>query len=300
MNNLRLLKDKKIISILVGDTTFEALKINNSDTDIKISMPRLSGQALRNISNKFGLFIPDEEPQKDRWQYLNDLLDYCIENNKVSDLLLFLFSKEQFKLKDELLKLTPQNIEYAYNKITKSILEQINALLYFNDKELIKKHNTFIIKKIGETINPNIPSIQKIDRAYIIDLSNRAMEDIQNKNFDSALTKSRTLVEEVFCYVIEKKHETPSGKGNINKYYKQVKNLYNMHQSKEADIQIKELLSGLEKILSSISNMRNINSDAHGVGAKRFNIKDYHARLFVNSATTMADFILSVSENSNQ
>lgn len=45
--------------------------------------------------------------------------------------------------------------------------------------------------------------------------------------------------------------------------------------------------------------MRNINSDAHGVGSKRFNIKDYHARLFVNSAMTMADFILSVSENSN-
>ena len=72
-----------------------------------------------------------------------------------------------------------------------------------------------------------------------------------------------------------------------------------MHQSKDADRQINELLSGLEKILSSISNMRNINSDAHGVGSKRFNIKDYHARLFVNSAMTMADFILSVSENSN-
>lgn len=43
--------------------------------------------------------------------------------------------------------------------------------------------------------------------------------------------------------------------------------------------------------------MRNKGSDAHGVGGKRININDYHARLFVNSAMTMADFILAVSEH---
>ena len=31
------------------------------------------------------------------------------------------------------------------------------------------------------------------------------MKDISDGNYDSAITKSRTLVEEVFCYVIEKK-----------------------------------------------------------------------------------------------
>lgn len=36
---------------------------------------------------------------------------------------------------------------------------------------------------------------------------------------------------------------------------------------------------------------------SHVVGARRINISDYHTRLFVNSAMTMADFVLSVSEN---
>lgn len=46
------------------------------------------------------------------------------------------------------------------------------------------------------------------------------------------------------------------------------------------------------------SGLRNANSDAHGLGTKRkFNIKDYHARLLVNSAMTLSDFILSVAEN---
>ena len=47
---------------------------------------------------------------------------------------------------------------------------------------------------------------------------------------------------------------------------------------------------------SAIAEMRNKNSDAHGVGAKRINIDEHHARLFVNSSMTMADFIISVQQ----
>ena len=123
------------------------------------------------------------------------------------------------------------------------------------------------------------------------------MKDITDGNYDSALTKSRTILEEVFCYVIEKKGENPSDKGDIGKLYNQVKTLYNMHQHKDMDKRINGLLSGLEKICSAIADMRNKVSDSHGVGAKRINIKDYHAHLCVNSALAMADFILAVSNN---
>jgi hypothetical protein len=53
----------------------------------------------------------------------------------------------------------------------------------------------------------------------------------------------------------------------------------------------------LEKIVSSIAEMRNNNSDAHGVGSQRISISEHHARLLVNSAMTMAEFILSVGNN---
>lgn len=54
------------------------------------------------------------------------------------------------------------------------------------------------------------------------------------------------------------------------------------------------LISGLNKVISFIAEMRNKNSDAHGVGKRRVAIHDYHARLAFNSAATVADFILSV------
>ena len=66
---------------------------------------------------------------------------------------------------------------------------------------------------------------------------------------------------------------------------------------KGVDNRINSLLSGLEKIIQSIIEMRNINSDAHGVGSKRINLEEHHARLFVNSAVIFSEFIIAVYKN---
>lgn len=293
-SKFELLREKKILSILDGDTDFGALEINGVDSGIRISMPYLKGAALCDISNKLGLSVSYRwgGGAQSRCKYLDDLLAHCIQNKRESELLAFLFSKEQFV--DKLSGKTPEVIEYAYTQIVNSAIEQINAILYFSGNELVQLGKVFVIRKRGSSIGVAAPSINAIDRSYITDLSNRAMKDVIDGNYDSAITKSRTLLEEVFCYVIEKKGEAPSESGDIGKLYNQVKLLYNMHRSKDMDKRINGLLSGLEKILSTIAEMRNKGSDSHGVGAKRINIADHHARLFVNTAMTMADFILDV------
>ncbi len=154
-----------------------------------------------------------------------------------------------------------------------------------------------IFRMCDERVIVVTPEISAINREYITDISKRALEDVDAGNYDSAITKCRTLVEETFCYVIELKNEKPSDSGDIGKLYNQVKQLYNMHQDKNIDKRINSLLSGLEKILVAIAQMRNEGSDAHGVGQRRIRIAEYHARLFINSAMTMADFVLSVGQN---
>ena len=293
-------KKKSILSILDGDVDFGMLEINGTDSDIKISMPYLSGPTLCEISNKFGLPVTYgwNGGAQSRWAYLDDLLAHCIQNKRESDLLAFLFSKGQFV--DKLRGQTPEVIEYAYAQIVNAVIDQINGALYFGGNELVQLGKEFVIRKLGSTISVAAPSVKTIDRSYITDLSDRALKDVIDGNYDSAVTKARTLLEEVFCYVIEKKGEAPSESGDIGKLYNQVKQLYNMHQSKDMDKRINGLLSGLEKILSAIAEMRNKGSDSHGVGAKRINIADHHARLFVNSAMTMADFVLAVSEKASR
>lgn len=294
-----LLREKNILAILDGDTDFGFLKINGENSNIKVSMPYLSGPMLCDMSNKFGLPVTYawNGGAQSRWAYMDDLLAHCIQNGHESDLLSFLFSKGQFT--EKLRGQTPETIDYAYSHIVKAIINQINGILYFSGNELVQTGSVFVIQKIGTTISVAAPSVTAIDRRYITDISERAMKDISDGNYDSAITKSRTLVEEVFCYVIEKKGVEPSESGDMGKLYNQVKQIYNMHQDKDVDKRINGLLSGLEKILSAIAEMRNKASDSHGVGAKRINISDYHARLFVNSAMTMADFVLAVSENAS-
>lgn len=297
-NLFDLLREKSILAILDGDVDFGEIETTDSKGNIKVSMPYLSGPILCDISNRFGLPVTYgwNGGAQSRWAYLDDLFVHCIKNNRESDLLAFLFSKGQFveKLKGH----TTEVIEAAYIKIVETVIGQINGALYFGGNELAMVGDRFVIKKIGTSVKVVAPAIKKIDRDYIVKLSERAMQDVVEGNYDSAITKSRTLLEEVFCYVIEKKSEPPSENGDIGKLYNQVKKLYNMHQDKDIDKRINGLLSGLEKILSAIAEMRNKGSDSHGIGAKRINIAEHHARLFVNSAMTMADFVLAVGDRS--
>lgn len=293
-NLFELLRTKSILAILDGDTKFGEIESDELKGNIEISMPYLSGPVLCDISTRFGL--PVTYGSQSRWVYLDNIWAHCIKNHRESDLLIFLLSKEQFA--EKLRGYNKETVESAYEKIVEVIIEQINSALYFGGNELICISNQFIIRKIGSTVTVVTPTIKIIDRAYITSISERAFKDISEKNYDSAITKSRTLLEEVFCYVIEKKGETPSESGDIGKLYNQVKQLYNMHQDKNIDKRINGLLSGLEKTLSAIAEMRNKGSDSHGIGLKRINIEEHHTQLFVNSAMTMADFVLAVGERS--
>jgi hypothetical protein len=291
-----LLRAKSILAILDGDTDFGELSLAGSNEPIMISLPYQSGSALCDLLNRFG--IPGTYDWKggseSRWTYIDRLLMFCINNNRVSDLLGYLFSKEHFKGKLE--GNTPAIIEKAHKKIVEIIINKINEALFFGGNELVVVGSRFEIRKIGVKVSINAPNVKSIDRVYIADLSSRAMRDVEDGNYDSAITKSRTLLEEVFCYVIEKKGENPSDNGDIKKLYSQVRQLYNMHTNKDVDTRINTLLSGFEKIITSIVEMRNALSDSHGVGSRRISIFEHHARLFVNSSMTIADFILAVSK----
>lgn len=290
------LRNKEIIAILDGDAQYGDYEFEDCTT-VKIAMPYLSGADLCALSTLFGLPVAYSwnGGALSRWQYLDNLLEHCIEKKKCSSLLAHMFSLNQFS---KVLNGHGVNeINEAHKNIVTKIIEQINGLLFFGGNELVVLGSNYVIHPIGSKIEIIAPTIKTIDREYIKSISSRAMRDIEQNDFDSAITKSRTLLEETFCYVIEKKNETPSDSGDIGKLYKQVRTLYNMHTDANTDRRINTLLSGLNSIVSAVAEMRNKDSDAHGVGASRIPIEEHHARLFVNSSMAMADFILSVQQS---
>ena len=289
-----MLRNKDIIAILDGDKKFTDYEFDDGEV-IKISMPYLSGPDLCKLSTRFGFPVVYswDGGNKSRWEYLDELLKNCIEQKKCSDLLIYMFAKERFS--NMLQGHTVKEMERAYQVFVNTAFEMINGILYFSGCELAFVDNSVIVRKIGEEVFVNSTEIKNIDREYVRSMSERAINDVEQGNYDSAITHSRTLLEETFCYVLEKRNINPTSSGNINELYKQVKTAYGMHTDAKADKRINKLLSGLNSIVSAIAEMRNKDSDSHGVGATRIRIEEHHARLLVNSAVTMSDFILSVA-----
>ena len=105
------------------------------------------------------------------------------------------------------------------------------------------------------------------------------------------------MIEEVLIWILEKNGKTVQSKGDLNKLYNQVKTEFHMSQNKGYDGRVNSLLSGLERIVQSIGEMRNSNSDAHGVGTSRITIKEREGRLVMNSAMTFCEYIVSINES---
>lgn len=180
---------------------------------------------------------------------------------------------------------------------------ELNCLENEKDEERIKrfqKCKDIVERYYNSSVVISVPSIQASPNTYILELSQQALKCIDDNDYYSAITKSRTMIEEALCFAIEKQNQTPSEKGDVIQLYAQFKPLYNMHTDKTMDKRINDLLSGINKIITSISEMRNKNSDSHGVGSKRIIIKKHHARLFINSAMTITEFIISVADNKKE
>lgn len=150
----------------------------------------------------------------------------------------------------------------------------------------------FCIIDAGEVPSLDTPNVDTLSISYIRGLRGRCEADFISGNYDSVITKSRTMIEEVLINVLEENGVVPSESGKISILYNQVKNLRNMQQKKEFDIRVNGLLDGLEKIIRNIGDMRNINSDAHGVGSGRITIREKEARLIMNSAITFCEYFL--------
>ena len=186
-----LLRSKEIIAILDGDTKYGDYEFEDCTT-VKIAMPYLSGSDLCDLSTLFGLPVTYSwnGGALSRWQYLDNLLEYCIKNNKCSSLLAYMFSLAQFS--KVLNGHGATEIKEAHQTIVSNIIEQINGLLFFGGNELVIIGQNFVIQPIGNKIEIVAPTIKTIDREYIKSISSRAMRDIEQNDFDSAITKSRT------------------------------------------------------------------------------------------------------------
>lgn len=286
-----LLINRRIIDILIGDVKLYG----------EFSLPYMSGPDLCNLSTTFGLARTYTwgnsriGANKSRWEYMQDLLKYLNPQGRIPELLSYLTQQGRFENLTGIGDI--HKVDETYKAIIKGMLDAINAQLVIARVELRLLNKKFVMAGIGEEVVIETPKVKIITSQYIRELPERIKDDLENKDYDSVITKSRTLLEEVLIFIIEKMtFERYKSNGDLVKIYQDATELLNMRQKGDWDKRVNELLGGLHKLVSVISSMRNMNSDAHGAGSSRINIKKREALLVAHSSMMLAEYWLSVHE----
>lgn len=167
----------------------------------------------------------------------------------------------------------------------------LNQFLKYDGYELAPEGDHYKVRSIGGVSVKFIPpsADSKLDAGYIAEQVAKCEKKINESDYDGAITNARTLLEAVLLEL----EKLLTGKevkndGDLPALYKRVQKELNLHPTR-TDISetIKQVLSGLNSIVNGLAGMRNKMSDAHA----GYKPAKHHARLAVNAAKTLADFL---------
>lgn len=267
---------------------------------VRYSMPNLTHSDINSLAPTFGINNIDTVNTYNRTDKMSWLIKQCYDLNKENKLLEYFLDKKRYisNNREDFYVYEPDELEEKINKEIIAYLNYINTFLYYCDKKLISISNKYKVIEIVEDVQAINDIDSHISLEYVRKFPFRLKDNLDSGNYDTVITQSRTLIEEVYIHILEYSDEDyKSAKGNLKRLNSMVKDYLNMKTDKEYDKRINQLLSGLNKINDAIGDMRNENSDSHGVGSKRIQVNRREARLIMNSAITLCDYVLDVFED---
>ena len=144
------------------------------------------------------------------------------------------------------------------------------------------------------TTQRDVRKLRDIDFDYIKEQIDKCDEKINVGDYDGAITNARSLVESICKYILDEKRIEYSEKEKLASLYKKVSSAMNMDPSQYEEKPLKEVLSGCFSIVTGISNIRNILSDAHGKSRKsKYKTSERHAVLAVSISKAISDYLYS-------
>ena len=156
--------------------------------------------------------------------------------------------------------------------------EYVNADPYFDIEPLIPR-----------TIMPQ--GLANIGHKGINEQISKANRRIASGDFAGAIASSYTLTEQLLKLILrEAGVRFSENQGDIRALYKLVREPLNLNPGGE-DIAapLKPILDGLQKLVSGIHEVSNKASDRH---ARRYNPAAHHAKLAVNAAFVLCEFLV--------
>ena len=148
----------------------------------------------------------------------------------------------------------------------------------------------FDVQQIHEnTISPS--KTIGLNHNSVTDQVNKAKEKLIEGDYDGAITNCYTLVEELLKKLLQETNTSYSqNEGNIRKLYNKLSSQLNLNpEGENLESYLKSILQGLLQQIDGLYQVANKASDRH---AKHYNPAQHHARLAVNVAFTLCEFLL--------
>lgn len=139
------------------------------------------------------------------------------------------------------------------------------------------------------------PSLVKLSEESITEHIAKAKRKIEAGDSAGAITSAYTLVEEFLKQLLRKTGTAfKESEGDIRALYKLAATPLNLEPKNESlETHLKTILEGLQRQIGGLYEVANKASDRH---ARRYNPAPHHARLAVNVAFTLCEFLLESYE----
>lgn len=247
------------------------------------SSPYRSGQQLVNFFNQFGAEDIYGAGFPSRWKYAEDTLRKFNDKPIMKEIILAAFDPRHYID-------TEHNVSVAVEHLNKFLDYDGYEVEFSGKKRKVRKLNE--MKIVCANFHDNSTEVTHI---FIDEQIEKCEKKLDEGDFDGAITNARSLVEAVL-YAIEKELDLNANKydGNLQKLYKRVQKILNLCPGQDGlEDCLKQILSGFVSIISGLATLRNTVSDAH---VRSYKPAEHHARLAVNSATTLCNFLFDTKE----
>ena len=237
--------------------------------------PYLKGYELVIFFNKYGFNDTYEQGFPSRWKFTEDKLRALNNTDSIIKIIEEIVDPRRFHGQ-------PMEVEPA--------VQEINDLLKY-DKFELKKHGEFykITDIKGVLIQPE--TANEINHEFVNEQIVKCQRKISDGDFKGAITNARSLIEAIFIEIIERHEEREfKNDGTVENQWTYVKKIMKLEIDKATlpDYVI-QILSGLDTAIKGLAGLSNNAGDRH---ATKFSTKRHHAKLAVNLALTISDFLV--------
>ena len=166
----------------------------------------------------------------------------------------------------------------------------LNKFLAYDGYRLKKDEtrNRYEVVRLDGGIVPN-ENLDTLSDEFINEQITKARDKLAQDDYDGAITNVRSLLEAFQEEIIRRSGaEVPKYDGDLLKLYKKTKQVLNLDPSEQPSEILKQILTGLNSIVSGLSGMSNKMGDRH---SRTYKPSRHHAKLAINAAFTFCEFL---------